>query len=187
MKIINFCVFNKMVSDRKILWFLSKWGVNHLKWWRNSEVMGKKRIMNYSQKLWPGTANWLVYYSIWQGPFFRHKWAFKKNCASVSWNLAVTSWNVLSQGIQTHILFPSWSSFWVLKNKILWFSHRNTQLSLYVWSQKIVTKGALYFQFLGISNLGARGYQIYLCTGLPPIMPIKYRDKIFRSYHGSLC
>ena len=55
-------------------------------------------------------------------------------------------------GIGAHILFPSWSSFWVLKNKFLWFSHRNTQLSLYVWSQKIVTKGALYFQFLGIPN-----------------------------------
>ena len=41
MKIINFCVFNKMVSDRKILWFPSKWGVNHLKRWRNSEVVGK--------------------------------------------------------------------------------------------------------------------------------------------------
>ena len=58
MKISNFCVFNKMVSDRKILWFPSKWGVNHLKRWRNGEVVGKKRIMNYSQKLWPGTANW---------------------------------------------------------------------------------------------------------------------------------
>ena len=46
-------------------------------------------------------------------------------------NLAVTSWNVLSQGIQTHILFPSWSSFWVLKNKFLRFSHRNTPLRGY--------------------------------------------------------
>ena len=64
MKILNFCVFNKMVSDRKILWFPSKWEVNHLKRWRNGEVVGKKRIMNYSQKLWPGTANWLVYYSM---------------------------------------------------------------------------------------------------------------------------
>ena len=60
MKILNFFVFNKMVSDRKILWFPSKWGVNHLKRWRNCEVVGKKRIMNYSQKLWPGTANWLA-------------------------------------------------------------------------------------------------------------------------------
>ena len=33
MKILNFCVFNKMVSDRKILWFPSKWGLNHLKRW----------------------------------------------------------------------------------------------------------------------------------------------------------
>ena len=81
--------------------------------------------------------------------FFTTKEHLQK-CASVSWNLAVTSWNVLSQGIGAHILFPSWSSFWVLKNKFLWFSHRNTELSLYVWSQKIVTKGALYFQFLDI-------------------------------------
>ena len=74
MEILNFCVFNKMVSDRKILlWFPSKWGVNHLKRWRNGEVVGKKRIMNYSQKMWPGTANWLVYYSMCQGPFFHHK------------------------------------------------------------------------------------------------------------------
>ena len=79
MKILNFCVFNKMVSDRKILWFPSKWGVNHLKRWRNGEVVGKKRIMNYSQKLWPGTANWLVYYSMCRGPFFHHKGAFNKN------------------------------------------------------------------------------------------------------------
>ena len=79
MKILNFCVFNKMESDRKILWFPSKWGVNHLKRWRNGEVVGKKRIMNYSQKLWPGTANWLVYYSMCQGPFFHHKGAFNKN------------------------------------------------------------------------------------------------------------
>ena len=158
MKILNLCVFNKMVSDRKILWFPSKWGVNHLKRWRNCEVVGKKRIMNYSQKLWPGTANWLVYYSMCQGPFFHHKGVFNKNAllSSVSWNLAVTSWNVLSQGIGAHILFPSWSSFWVLKNKFLWFSHRNTQLSLYVWSQKIVTKGALYFQFLGIPSLAVK-------------------------------
>ena len=68
-----------MVSDRKILWFPSKWGVNHLKRWRNGEVVGKKRIMNYSQKLWPGTASWLVYYSMCQGPFFHHKGAFNKN------------------------------------------------------------------------------------------------------------
>ena len=79
MKILNFCVFNKMVSDRKILWFPSKWGFNHLKRWRNGEVVGKKRIMNYSQKLWPGTVNWLVYYTMCQGPFFHHKGAFNKN------------------------------------------------------------------------------------------------------------
>ena len=64
MKILNFCVFNKMVSDRKILWFPSKWGVNHLKRWRNGEVVGKKRIMNYSQKLWPGTAMPIDLYTI---------------------------------------------------------------------------------------------------------------------------
>ena len=79
MKILNFYVFNKMVLDRKILWFPSKRGVNHLKRWRNGEVVGKKRIMNYSQKLWPGTANWLLYYSMCQGPFFHHKGAFNKN------------------------------------------------------------------------------------------------------------
>ena len=86
-----------------------------------------------------------------QGPFFHHKGAFNKNALLFLeiW-LLLYSWNVLSQGIGAHILFPSWSSFWVLKNKFLWFFHRNTQLSLYVWSQKIVTKGALYFQFLGI-------------------------------------
>ena len=39
MKILNFCVFNKVVSDRKILWFPSKWGVKR---WRNGEVVGKK-------------------------------------------------------------------------------------------------------------------------------------------------
>ena len=86
-------------------------------------------------------------------PIFSPQRSIWQKCAYVSWNLAVTSWNVLSQGIGTHILFPSWSSFWVLKNKVLWFSHQNTQLSLYVWSQKIVRKGALYFQFLGIPTL----------------------------------
>ena len=90
----------------------------------NGEVVGKKRIMNYSQKLWPGTANWLVYYSMCQNKaHFLPQRSIKQKCASVSWNLAVTSWNVLSQGIGAHILFPSWSSFWVLKNKFLWFSH----------------------------------------------------------------
>ena len=123
--------------------------------WNGEETV--KLWVKTNHKLFPEIvtwhANWLVYYSMCQGPFFHHKGAFNKKCASVSWNLAVTSWNVLSQGIGAHILFPSWSSFWVLKNKFLWFSHRNTQLSLYVWSQKIVTKGALYFQFLGIPTI----------------------------------
>ena len=42
----------------------------------------------------------------------------------------------------------------VKKQIFVIFPSRNTQLSLYVWSQKIVTKGALYFQFLGIPNPG---------------------------------
>ena len=81
MKIFNFWVFYKMVSGRKILWFPSEWGVNHLKRWRNGEVVGKKP----NHELFPEIVTWhcqltcVLYYSMCQGPFFYHKGAFNKN------------------------------------------------------------------------------------------------------------
>ena len=63
------------------------------------------------------------------------------------------SWNVLSQGIQTHILFPSWSNFWVL-NKFLWFSHRNTQLELVCVVTKKCHEGSPLFPVFGHTYLG---------------------------------
>ena len=75
MKILNFCVFNKMVSDRKILWFPSEWGVNI---W-NGEVVGKKPNHELFPEIVTWHCQWLVYYSMCQGPFFHHKGAFNKN------------------------------------------------------------------------------------------------------------
>ena len=115
----------------------------------NGEVAGKKWIMNCSQKLWPGTANWLVYNSMCiKAHFFHHKGAFNKNVLLSLLEI----WLLLAEMYCPKVYRPTFyshheKSFWVLKNKFLWFSHRNTQLSLHVWSQKIVTKGALYFQF----------------------------------------
>ena len=153
MKILNFCVFNKMVSDRKILWFLQNEGSTT---WNGEETV----------KLWVKHESWTIPRNCdlalpidlctilcVKAHFFTTKERLTK-MRFCFLKFGYTSWNVLSQGIGAHILFPSWSSFWVLKNKFLWFSHRNTQLSLYVWSQKIVTKGALYFQFLGIPTCG---------------------------------
>ena len=104
MKMTNSCVFNKMVSDRKILWCPSKWGVNHLKQWRNGEVVGKKRFMNYSQKLWPGTANSLATSAV-VGMFFPYRhvgiiWSRRRHACRHNSSFKI-EWNTRRKTVKT--------------------------------------------------------------------------------------